>query len=58
MDKNPFQRIIQGIGVIAEISVLFYKAAINAGASEADAAILTRVFLDSMINFTGNIEEQ
>ena len=26
MDSNPFQRIIQGIGVIAEISVLFYKA--------------------------------
>lgn len=49
MAKSDLEKIIDSIGAIAEMSVLYYNSCIKSGASSTEALLLTRVYLDVML---------
>lgn len=55
MDK--LEALLRGIGAIAEISLLYYKSCIGAGASEDEAINLTGMFLEIMMRYTQGEDE-
>ena len=53
MTKAEIQEAIEGIGAIAETCVVFYHAALYAGANKYEAAELTRAYIAA--SFTGRV---
>ena len=53
MTKAEIQEAIEGIGAIAETCVVFYHAALDAGANKYEAAELTRAYIAA--SFTGRV---
>ena len=53
MTKAEIQEALEGVGAIAEICVVFYHAALDAGANKYEAAELTRVYIAAL--FTGRV---
>ena len=51
MTKAEIQEALEGVGAIAEMCVVFYHAALDAGANKYEAAELTRVYIAAL--FTG-----
>lgn len=51
MTKAEIQEALEGVGAIAEMCVVFYHAALDAGANKYEAAELTRVYI--AVSFTG-----
>ena len=51
MTKAEIQEALEGVGAIAETCVVFYHAALDAGANKYEAAELTRVYIAAL--FTG-----
>ena len=51
MTKAEIQEALEGVGAIAEMCVVFYHAALDAGANKSEAAELTRVYIAAL--FTG-----
>ena len=51
MNKAEIQEALEGVGAIAEMCVVFYHAALDAGANKYEAAELTRVYIAAL--FTG-----
>ena len=51
MAKAEIQEALEGVGAIAEMCVVFYHAALDAGANKYEAAELTRVYIAAL--FTG-----
>ena len=51
MTKAEIQEAIEGVGAIAEMCVVFYHAALDAGANKYEAAELTRAYIEAL--FTG-----
>lgn len=49
--KAEIQEALEGVGAIAEMCVVFYHAALDAGANKNEAAELTRVYIAAL--FTG-----
>ena len=49
--KAEIQEALEGVGAIAEMCVVFYHAALDAGANKYEAAELTRVYIAAL--FTG-----
>lgn len=49
MNENDIQKFIQGIGVIAEITLCFYKAVIGAGGTIEEATMLSKVALQVLL---------
>lgn len=47
MDKEQLQELIAATGALAEMTVLFYKSALNTGATVQEAQMLTQLFLGS-----------
>lgn len=46
MGKNDkFKELYKAIGVLAETGILFYRAAVQAGATPGEARFLTQAFL-------------
>lgn len=46
MGKNDkFKELYKAIGVLAETGILFYRAAVQAGATPGEARLLTQAFL-------------
>lgn len=50
--------LIDAVGALAEMSLLFYKATINAGATEEQANILIMAFLWAFLQKNGKDEEK
>lgn len=53
MDKKQIQNLIEGTGALAEMTVLFYRAALNTGATVQEAQMLTQLFLGSLFKNKG-----
>ena len=51
-------RAVQGMGAISEMSLIFYRAAIKAGASEKEAESLTRAYLSPLLATGYNLRGQ
>ena len=51
MTKAEIQEALECVGAIAEICVVFYHAALDAGANKYEAAELTRAYIAAL--FTG-----
>ena len=56
MDKKT-EGIRNAIGVTAEMSLLFYRATIGAGATPAEALKLTQAYIAAM-NYGGNQQQK
>lgn len=52
--KEQVEALLTAIGSMAEIGVSYYHAAIESGATMAEAAILTRVFYDAILQMRQN----
>ena len=55
-DKEEVERMIQGVGATAEMSLIFYRAAIEAEATPAEAIKLTQAYLAALL--FGNQQNQ
>lgn len=55
-DKEEVERMIQGVGATAEMSLIFYRAAIEAEATLAEAIKLTQAYLAALL--FGNQQNQ
>lgn len=55
-DKEEVERMIQGVGATAEMSLIFYRAAIEAEATPAEAIKLTQAYLAAIL--FGNQQNQ
>lgn len=55
-DKEEVERMIQGVGATAEMSLIFYRAAIEAEATPAEAIKLTQAYLTALL--FGNQQNQ
>ena len=53
MTKAEIQEALEGVGAIAEICVVFYRAALDAGANKYEAAELTCAYMAA--SFTGRV---
>ena len=51
--KAEIQEALEYVGAIAEMCVVFYHAALDAGANKYEAAELTRVYIAA--SFTGRV---
>ena len=51
MTKAEIQEAFEDVGAIAEMCVVFYHAALDAGANKYEAAELTRAYIEAL--FTG-----
>lgn len=47
-NKNQTNKLINAIGTTAESSLVFYRAAINAGATEGEATRLVQAYIGAM----------
>lgn len=54
MNNEDLKKFIDGIGAIAEMTLLYYKASIKAGASIPEAYILTKAFVEVMFEQSHN----
>lgn len=50
--------LIDAVGALAEMALLFYKATINAGATEEQANILITAFLRASLQKNGTKKEE
>lgn len=55
-NKEEVERMIQGVGATAEMSLIFYRAAIEAEATPAEAIKLTQAYLTALL--FGNQQNQ
>lgn len=55
-DKEEVERMIQGVGATAEMSLIFYRAAIEAEETPAEAIKLTQAYLAALL--FGNQQNQ
>ena len=54
MNNEDLKKFVDGIGAIAEMTLLYYKASIKAGASIPEAYILTKAFVEVMFEQSHN----
>lgn len=52
MNPNDFEKILVSIGATAEMSFLYYKSCLKAGATVPEAILLSKMFLEVMIEDT------
>lgn len=60
MDKNKLLEFMNALGVISETALLFYRSALEAKATQAEAMRLTQVFIAAILygNQNNNPEEK
>lgn len=51
MEKDSLKILIDNIGATAEIGYLYYKASLNAGATVPEAMLLSKMFLEVLIEY-------
>lgn len=55
MNNDAVRKILDAIGALAEMSLNFYRAALNAGATKEESFVLLRSFISASIH--GSKEE-
>lgn len=55
MNDDAVKRLLNAVGALAEISLNFYRAALNAGATKEEALVLLWSFVSTLIH--GNKED-
>lgn len=55
MNNDAVRELLNAVGALAEISLNFYRATLNAGATNEEALVLLWSFVSTLIN--GNKEE-
>ena len=55
MNNDAVRKILDSIGALAEMSLNFYRAVLNAGATREEAFVLLQSFISASIH--GNKEE-
>lgn len=55
MNNDAVRKILDAIGALAEMSLNFYRAALNAGATKEEAFVLLQSFISASIH--GNKED-
>lgn len=57
-DSDMMGELMDAVGALAEMALLFYKATINAGATEEQANILITAFLRASLQKNGKNKEE
>lgn len=47
---DNMSQLVQGIGALAELFLMFYRAQIGAGATDEEAVILTALFMSTVMD--------
>jgi len=55
-NKEQVKQMVQAVGAMAEMGLIFYRAAIDAGADNAEAIRLTQAYLSALL--FGNQQNQ
>ena len=55
MNNDAVKELLNAVGALAEMSLNFYRAVLNAGATREEACVLLQSFISSSIH--GNKEE-
>ena len=55
MNNDAVKELLNAVGALAEMSMFFYRAAINSGATREEAGVLVQSFISASIH--GNKEE-
>lgn len=55
MNNDAVRELLNAVGALAEMSLNFYRAALNAGATKEEALVLLQSFISATIH--GNKEE-
>lgn len=55
MNNDAVKELLNAVGVLAEMSLDFYRAVLNAGATKEEAFVLLQSFISASIH--GNKEE-
>ena len=55
MNNDTVKELLNAVGALAEMSLTFYRAAINSGATREEAFLLLQSFISASIH--GNKEE-
>ena len=55
MNNNAVKDLLNAVGALAEMSLFFYRAAINSGATREEACVLVQSFISASIH--GNKED-
>lgn len=53
--ENPSEQLLNAVGALAEMSLNFYRAVLNAGATKEEAFVLLQSFISATIH--GNKEK-
>ena len=52
------QKLINAVGAVAEMSLVFYRAALGAGADATEAVKLTQAYLAAILSSSGKGQEE
>lgn len=52
--EELFRQFVEGMGVLSELSVLYFKACLNAGATMDEAKAMTEIFLKILLKDISN----
>lgn len=55
MNDDAVRKLLDAVGALAEISLNFYRAVLNAGATKEEAVVLLQSFISASIH--GNKED-
>lgn len=57
MDENQYEKFIKGMGALTETCLLFYRNAIQAGATVEEATAVTSALIIGLFNNAKNKEQ-
>lgn len=52
------QKLVNAVGAVAEMSLVFYRAALGAGADATEAVKLTQAYLAALLSSAGKGQEE
>ncbi len=52
------EKLINAVGAVAEMSLVFYRAALEAGANAVEAVSLTKAYLSALMSDAGKGKEE
>lgn len=56
MNNNSVRELLDAVGAVAEMSLNFYRAVLNAGATKEEAVVLLQSFISAFLH--GNKREE
>ena len=55
--NEHLQKFVEGMGVFSELSTMYFKACLKAGATMEEASVMTKIFLELIIHDVNNMQE-